>query len=322
MALAAALVAVPAGPAPRSRADQPKAAASKATAPEDANFTGEVSVGYVLVPVVVRSGDGYDTSLAEEDFKLFIDGRRVAFDSFEKRSDAPISVVFLQDLSGSMAHGGRIEASREAVRHFLDGAQLADEFAIASFAGPYTQVEVPFTGDVDAVREALAAWDPYGQTALHDAVALLPEISVGGSHAKRAAVLITDGVDNASTIPPNEARDLVRQGQVPVYVLGLGSGSPYEVGDQGEKVHRFADVLNLLALYSGGRYFPIAGPDDLKEAVVEIADDLRHQYVLGFTTSGAGKEEARRIRVEVDKKNVKVLSRQAYHGTAPASSRS
>ncbi len=284
---------------------------------KDAKFEEEVAVGYVLVPVVVRSGDGYVTSLADEDFRLFVDERRVTFDSFEKRSDAPISVVFLQDLSGSMAHGGRIEASREAVRHFLDDAQIADEFAIASFAGPYTQVEVPFTGDTEAVREALAAWDPYGQTALHDAVSLLPEISAGGTHAKRAAILITDGVDNASTIAAAEARDLVRQAQVPVYVLGLGAGSPYEVGESGEKIHRFADVLNLLALYSGGRYFAVDGPDTMKEALVVITEDLRHQYVLGFTTSGSGKEAARRIRVEVDKKNVKVLSRQAYHGTPP-----
>lgn len=309
MALATALLALPSLPAQHSRGQEgPRG---------QEGFGGEVSVGYVLVPVVVRSGNGYVTSLAEEDFRLFVDNRTVALDSFEKRSDAPISVVFLQDLSGSMAHGGRLEASREVVSHFLDGAQVADEFAIASFAGPYTQVEVPFTNDSAALREAIQTWDPYGQTALHDAVALLPEISAGGSHAKRAAILVTDGVDNASTIAAAEARELVRQAQVPVYVLGLGAGSPYELDDSGKKIHRFSDVLNLLALYSGGRYFAISGADDLKEAIVAIADDLRHQYVLGFTTSGAGKEAARSIRVEVDKKNVKVLSRQAYHGTSP-----
>lgn len=292
--------------------------ASEASQSDVATFEGEVSVGYVLVPVVVRSGDGYVTTLDAEDFHLFVDDRAVAFDSFERRGDAPISVVFLQDLSGSMANGGKIEASREAVRFFLDQAQVADEFAIASFAGPYTQVEVPFTSDLGALAEAVSAWDPYGKTALNDAVALLPEITDGGSHAKRAAILVTDGADNASTLHPNEARDLVRQAQVPVYVLGLGSGSPYELNGQGGKLHRFADVLNLLALSSGGRYFAVDGPNDLKEAIVAIAEDLRHQYVLGFETSGRGKEDPRRIRVSVDKKNVRVLSRLGYHGTLPA----
>lgn len=288
-------------------------------AAQEAGFTEEVSVGYVLVPVVVRSGDGYVSNLDEEDFRLFVDDRAVSFDSFERRADAPLSVVFLQDLSGSMANGGKIEASREAVRFFLDQAQVADEFAIASFAGPYTQVEVPFTSDLAALEEAVATWDPYGKTALNDAVALLPEISEGGSHAKRAAILVTDGADNASTLQPEVARSLVRQAQVPVYVLGMGSGSPYSLNEQGGKLHRYADVLNLLALMSGGRYFAIAGPNDLKEAIVAIAEDLRHQYVLGFETTGRGKNDARRIRVEVDKRNVRVLSRQSYHGTLPPS---
>lgn len=292
--------------------------AAGADAPQGAEtFTGEVAVGYVLVPVVVRSGEGYVSSLKEHDFRLLIDEKEVAFDSFEKRADAPVSVVFLQDLSGSMEAGGKLAASREAVRFFLEGAQAADEFAIASFAGEQIQVEVPFTNDLGALAEDLTTWEAYGKTALHDAVAFLPEISAGGTHAKRAAILITDGTDNASTIPPQEARELVRQAQVPVYVLGLGSGSPYELGDGGAKLHRFADVLNLLALSSGGRYFPVEGPNDLKEAVVAIAEDLRHQYVLGFTTSGVGKEASRRIKVEVTKKNVKVLSRQTYRGTSP-----
>jgi Ca-activated chloride channel homolog len=286
--------------------------------PPEAAFEEEVAVGYVLVPVVVRSNDGYGSNLDEEDFELFVDDRRVRFDSFERRADAPLSVVFLQDLSGSMANGGKIEASREAVRFFLEQAENADEFAIASFAGPYTQVEVPFTSDLGALEEAVRAWDPYGKTALNDAVALLPEISEGGSHAKRAAILVTDGADNASTLDPEVARSLVRQAQVPVYVLGLGSGSPYELNNQGGKLYRFADVLNLLALTSGGRYFAIDGPNDLKEAIVTIADDLRHQYVLGFETSGRGKEDIRRVRVAVDKKNTRVLSRLSYHGTPPA----
>ena len=292
-------------------------AAAEVSEPPAESFTDEVAVGYVLVPVVVRSGDGYVSSLKDRDFRLLIDGEEVPFDSFEKRADAPISVVFLQDLSGSMEAGGKLAASREAVRFFLDQAVPADEFAIASFAGEQIQVEVPFTNDLGALAEDLETWEAYGKTALHDAVSFLPDISAGGTHAKRAAILITDGTDNASTIPPAEARELVRQAQVPVYVLGLGSGSPYDLRDDGQKQHRFADVLNLLALMSGGRYFAVAGPNDLKEAIVAIAEDLRHQYVLGFTTTGSGKEASRRIKVEVTKKNVKVLSRQSYHGTLP-----
>ena len=68
---------------------QPAALGRILNAPQDpvTDFTEEVAVGYVLVPVVV------------------------AIESFEQRADAPASVVILQDLSGSMEIGGNIELS-------------------------------------------------------------------------------------------------------------------------------------------------------------------------------------------------------------------
>lgn len=282
-----------------------------------AAFGEEVSVGMVLVPVVVQGRNGWVTDLEQDDFRLEVDGRPVAVEAFERRSDAPVSLVFLQDLSGSMASGGKLAASREAVLYFLDKARPGDEFALASFAGGATHLEVPFTGELPVLGEALGTWEAYGTTAINDAVAWIPEISAGGRAGKRGAVLLTDGVDNASTIPAGEAREMVRRSQVPVFVLGLGSGSPYELDPRGGKLHRYADLLNLLARYTAGRYFPVAGPDEVKEAVVAIDEQLRHQYVLGFVPSGTGEAGHHRIRVTVPGRRLKVLARQGYHGTAP-----
>ncbi|MBZ0089737.1 MAG: hypothetical protein K8H90_05090, partial [Thermoanaerobaculia bacterium] len=170
-----------------------------------------------------------------------------------------------------------------------------------------------------ALNESIARWEAYGKTALHDAVGRLPEISGDSRNVKRAAILITDGVDNASSLSANEARDLVRRAELPVYVLGLESGDPFALDERGEKVYRYADMLNLLSHLTGGRYFPIAGPDDLKEACATIAEDLRYQYVLGFDTSGRGEAKFRQIAVEVrDGDDLRVLTRHGYRGTAPA----
>ena len=288
------------------------------------SFSDSVSVGTTLVPVLVRSGGRYLTDLEREDFRLKVDGRPVAVESFENRTDAPVSIVFLQDLSGSMANGGKIEASREAVLYFLEHSELGDEMALVSFGGNLTSVDVPFTQDPIALRESLTAWDPYGTTALHDAVSLLPKLTQGGQYAKRAALLITDGVDNASEIDPAQARDLVRRSEVPVYVLGLGSGTPYRLDSEGKKLYRYADLLNLLASQTGGRYFTVESAGALKEAVLEILGDLRHQYVLGFRTGG-GESAARTIEVSVEpqrgfggRKRLRILSRRGYEGGPPA----
>ena len=297
------------------------AGAILAQAPADSStpaFSDEVSVAWILVPVIVKGERGYLNGLDREDFTLEVDGRKVGFADFEPRGEAPWSIVFLQDLSGSMGVGGRLEASRQAVYHFLDAAKPGDEFSLATFAMNSTEVEVPFTEEILTVQESVALWEAYGKTGLHDAVALLPQISGDSRNVKRAAILITDGVDNASAISAAAAREIVQMAVLPVYVFGLESGDPYANGKSGEEIYRYADVLNLLAQMTGGRYFAVAGPEDLKEACAEVAEDLRYQYVLGFETVATGKPGYHRIAVSVKDRKVKqVLSRKGYQGLAP-----
>ncbi|QQR72043.1 MAG: VWA domain-containing protein [Holophagales bacterium] len=281
-------------------------------------FAEEVSVGWVLVPVVVRGRGGYVRDLEAGDFRLQVDGRPVKIRELERRSEAPWSIVVLQDVSGSMAEADKLEASRQALGLFLDRAIPGDELAVASFAGGATRVEVPFTEDLGAVREAMDAWEAYGTTALHDAIARLPEIASAARHPKRAALLITDGVDNASLLSATQAREVVRQAELPVYVLGLSTGDPFQLDPSGAKLFRYADALNLLASLTGGRYHAITGPDAMKEACAAIADDLRYQYVLSFPTAPSGKMVFHRLTVDVPgRKNLRVLTRAGYDGTSP-----
>lgn len=280
-------------------------------------FEGQTSVAWVLVPVIVTNENGdYVKGLEASDFELQVDDRKIAFESFDREIDSPMSLVFLQDLSGSMANGGKLEASREALGYFLEQARKGDELALATFASESFQVEVPFTQDLSVLQEARAEWKAYGTTALHDAVAWLPDIHAGSRHFKRAAVLLTDGVDNASTLTPEAAREIVHQARLPVFVLGFTSShrdSPPE-----NSTLSYAQLLRQLATASGGRYYEVNDPDDLKEACIAIADELRHQYVLGFRTSGEGANEEHRLRVLVrSKQRLTVAHRAAYRGAPP-----
>jgi Ca-activated chloride channel homolog len=299
----------------------PPPPAALAPGPSTPAFEDTLSVTQVLVPVLVRTRSGYAQNLEGKDFRLYVDDRQVPIQSFDKNTEAPTSLVFLQDLSGSMGTGGKIEESRAVVRYFLSKAGAGDEFAIASFAGGRGQVEVPFTTDLGALGDAVSLWQGYGTTALHDAVAWIPDISAEGHNSRRFAVVVTDGLDNASTLQPDQARQIVRAAEVPVYVLGLGSGSPYALSADGKKEYRYADVLNLLALTTGGRYYPIGGPQDLPKALQAIEADLRHQYVLGFTTR-QGARAYRHLRIELRAKGLgdraTVIFRQGYQGPPPA----
>ncbi len=280
-------------------------------------FEAETSVAWVLVPVVVRHQGRYLTKLDRQDFTLKVGGAVVTPDSFDRADDGPVSLIHLQDLSGSMAGGDRLEAGRQVFGFFLDHARPGDEFALATFASGRTLVEVPFTNDLTAHREAVALWRAYGTTALHDAVAWLPEIGLEGRNVRRAALLVTDGADNGSALTPARAREMVRKARLPVYVLALGDDdqrAPRVPADTG----RDEGMLRLLAHRTGGRYFAAATTAD--EACRTISDEIRHQYVLGFRiqTDAAQTQIYQPIRVEVrHRKQLDVTHRQGYTGGPP-----
>jgi Ca-activated chloride channel homolog len=280
-------------------------------------FSDQISVAWVLVPVVVRSKSGYVEGLARDDFRVWVDGRQVAIESFDSGADARVSLIFLQDLSGSMATGGKLEAGRAALRGLVAAERPGDELALVSFAGGRLAVDVPFTGDRDVFAEAMADWTGYGTTAIHDAVAWIPEISDEGRQPKRAVVLVTDGVDNASELAPEVARQAVENARLPVYVFGLGDhGDPLRP-EAGGGVDTYAQVLGRLATASGGRYFPISDPADVGDAVATLLQDLRAQYVLGFPAATDQERRYRRLRVAAEGRGRETVFRIGYTGGAP-----
>lgn len=311
LALAASGAGLPAQPPP-----EPSPADALGETP---SFGESVSVSWVLVPVVVRAREGHVAGLERDDFRLFVDGRRVPVEELDLGSDVPLSIVYLQDLSGSIANGGKLEASRRALEALLDRTREDDRVALATFAGGRLRIDVPFTADTGAVREALALWEGYGTTALHDAVSLLPEISEGGRAGQRVAVLVTDGLDNASALAPEEAVRIVREARLPVYVIGLsaaGPGAARRGGGDGE--YLYSDLLASLAEKTGGRYLEVAGEEEAAGAVSELVEDLRSRYVLAFTTAAEGARTYHPIRVEVTLPYRHTLSyRTGYTGFAP-----
>lgn len=281
-------------------------------------FGTSVEIRWVLVPIVVKKKVGYAQGLGSGHFELFVDGKRVQDPDFEKRQDAPVSAVFLQDLSGSIANGGKLAVSRRIFDCFLDLGRPGDRVSVATFGGGHLKVQVPPTADFHLLRKAPQGWEPWGTTALHDAVAWLPDLKAPEQGTKRVALLVTDGVDNASTLSPEEARELVRRAELPVYVLGLGTGSPYVLDPEGNKLYRFADVLNLLAHQTGGRYETFSPESRVRSLCRSIVDDLRHQYVLSFPTSNREKDRYRSIEVRVRGKSHKATYRRGYVGGPPA----
>jgi Ca-activated chloride channel family protein len=292
------------------------AIASQEPEEQEARFSEQVSVGYVLVPVVVQGPRGPVPNLRRGDFRLLVDGVEVPIESFES-GEAPFNLFLLQDLSGSMQLLGKLRSSRRVLNCLLGQASPADRFALHTFASRRVETAVALTAETSRLREAARSWKGHGTTALHDAIAFLPELIVESPSTRRAVLLISDGLDNASTLDAKEARTRVRVSEVPVYVIGLETGSPYEITRQGEKRYRYADVMNLLAHLTGGRYHSVFDQEDLDLACHSILEQLRHQYILGFSASGEGATESHQIEIEVNRRNVGISHRRGYQGRSP-----
>ena len=291
----------------------------------------EVSVQYVLVPVRVRSGDHLVPGLSAEHFRLWVDGRLLEPESFEQGARSAVDLVILQDLSGSMDVGAKMGLARRALRCLLERAQPGDRWALATFSTGAVEIAQPFTADLGGLGDRIDAFAGWGTTALRDAVAWLPDLRIAGGGPRQAAVVVTDGVDNASTVAPAEALRRVRSARLPVYTLALhhreptprSAGAPPsaagETNAESEAL-RYSDVLRAMAEQTGGRSYDVVTPEQADRACAEIDHELRYQYVLGFSTSGAGSSRYRAFRVEVTGGSYQLSYRQGYEGRPPLGS--
>ena len=129
---------------------------------------------------------------------------------------------------------------------------------------------------------------------------------------KRAIVLITDGVDNASRLGIGDALALARSASVPIYTIGF-STMPDELLRKGDTATNLV-VLSRFADETGASLFQVRDPDDLKEAAARIVEELRYQYVIGYlpvrTVWDGGYRE---VRLEARHRGFEVRTRKGYY---------
>ncbi|HEY3125199.1 MAG TPA: VWA domain-containing protein, partial [Thermoanaerobaculia bacterium] len=175
-------------------------------------YTESAGSEYVLVPVVVLDKKGrFVEGLEKKNFQLRVQGVRVDLDTFEKDDNAPASFAFLIDTSGSMRLASKLEYAKAAVRRIVSQRKSGDDFALFAFAEEEVRLVADFSRDPARLLAALDGLEAGGKTALFDAVAATPSRMLAGKNGKRAIILFTDGVDNASKLTPAEMAGILQQ---------------------------------------------------------------------------------------------------------------
>jgi VWFA-related protein len=212
--------------APETSAPAPAAAvppegkeAPSAAGPVPTGLRFAASARSVRVPVTVVDKRGVPVlGLSGEDFKLSENGRRqeVTFFSGERR---PLRIALALDVSASMRD--KMDEVRDALRHFIDLLEPADEILVLTFSTSL-HVDQDFTSDRALLERVFSRLRADQGTALYDAaVEAIRRVAPGPAESK-AVVLVTDGVDTGSMATFAELREFARRSEVPVFSIGIG----------------------------------------------------------------------------------------------------
>jgi len=269
------------------------------------------SVDMVRVAAVVRDQKGrFVRDLKVNDFEVLDGGfsRRIA----DFRADmSGLSVAVLFDVSGSME--GQLPNAREAAAHVLSWMDTTrDEAAVFTF-DTHLDERTPFTTGLRVLPDSVGTVVPFGATSLHDAIAATARKVGEREGRRRAVVVLTDGADNWSRLTPAEVSGLASAIDVPVYIFGIvpSIDNPSEDTATTTAGHSaFIGPLADLAAWTGGHVFVASTPGQRSIAARQIIDELRHQYLIAFESSG--KPGWHPLVVRARNKDLTVRARSGY----------
>jgi Ca-activated chloride channel family protein len=190
------------------------------------------------------------------------------------------------DLSGSMqaldftdSDGHRVsrhQVIEQVVSDFVTH-RSGDRVGLVLF-GSNAYLQIPLTYDIASVRKFVnntRVGEAGDATAIGDAIGLAVKNLRDRPANSRAIILLTDGGDNASTVPPLEAAKLAAQYGIKIFTIGVGSNGPVPIPDQnGNIVMAQMDLdeglLKKIADMTGGAYFRAADTEALQNSYREI----------------------------------------------------
>jgi Ca-activated chloride channel family protein len=295
----------------------------------------KVETNLITIPVSVFDRNGlYIPGLKQDDFKIFENGKEQQVAYFGTQ-DEPFTVAILLDTSPSTQY--KIDEIHAAARAFVDELSPRDSVIVIEFNSS-VKVQCQRTTDRDKIYKGIERAQFGGGTSLYNAVDEALRKQLSKVEGRKAVVLFTDGVDTTSrknsydgTVGYAEESDALvfpiyfntyddnhtvasRSATGGIWGAILGGPPMLAVGTSAEEYALGKRYLDDLAGVTGGRLFrPESTPGGLQRAFEGIAEELRHQYNIGYIPDSEGKAgERKAIKVRVDRPNLVVRSRDSY----------
>jgi Ca-activated chloride channel family protein len=276
-----------------------------------AQFTAETRLVVLHASVSDRQGTLLST-LDRNAFRVFENGTPQEIKLF-RHEDIPVSLGIVIDGSGSMLQKlPRVEAAALALVH---ESNPQDEVFVVNF-NDQVFLDVPFTNDTQKMKQGLNRIDARGGTAMRDAIKLALDYSKGAAtKEKRVLLVITDGNDNASRSSLDRIVRQAQQSESVIYAIGLFGQE--KRADAAQAKHALQDLTSA----TGGLVFYPKDVGEVQQLAVEIARDIRSQYLIAYSPRVQGLDGSyRQIKLAVTAPgNPVVRTRNGYYAVPDGS---
>jgi len=305
-------------------------AAAGCAAPQEAPARSpsvlKVRTEVVNVYAVVRDKAGKRVSnLTKDDFELTEDGAPQTVRYFSRATDTPLTLALMIDTSPSQQRVLPLE-QKEAIDFINEVMRPKDLMCVLHFD---VEVELlqDFTASASFLTRAIAgtvinggAQGPLpgtfpsqgaGATHLYDALWLVSTQLMNTQVGRKVAVMLTDGEDQGSKESLNATLEAAQKANLIIYSVDIADRAFYGIHDLG---FSGGSVLKKFSEATGGEVIQATVQEDASAAFREIADQLRTQYLLGYTPTNLARDgKYRKIRVRVRGQSYKVQARRGYY---------
>ena len=280
-------------------------------------------VDLVALNVTVLDRAGLVGGLGQGDFLVVEDGVRQQI-SFFASSRALLDLAILLDTSSSITDV--LSTAQSAAVGFARTLREGDRVAVIEI---HDRADVlhPLSADVEAAVAAIRRTDARGGTALYNALYLaLTDMTRKrmDTHAARrqAIAVLSDGQDTASLVDYEDVLQMARDAGIAIYAIALQPPAPPVSPFARPKAPAAPQyAMRTFAQVSGGRFFTAAGAGELTGIYQAIADELAHQYTLGYVSTNARQDGAfRQVAVHViGRPQCAARTRAGYRAPRPRS---
>ncbi len=324
------------------------------TAQDSTGQSGVIKSNVELVSVYFTVRDNkrkLASQLDQQQFRVFEDGKEQPIKFFAHHSDVVLNVGVLLDTGTNMAWILGEEAA--ATTLFLKSVVRPTDLGfIVGYSSRTETIQVPTSdtsllqhkvdqirgwgtavgGPDDTPRAPLPGAPPVGTTGqpynlqrearLYDAIRVATRRYLEREVGRKAIVIVALSGDSKSETTLEDALEVLLQNDVIAYVLQIYDRPDHDKCDVRHTYQRDEhgeEVLKKLAEATGGRMLEVRGMDKVEAALDDIAQELHHQYSLGYYPDNQNWDgKFRKVQIVAQERSYKVFARKGYYGVPKA----